>query len=1094
VLHAPLLALGLILAAPSAPPDSLARDLEMLRGLSAANAWAPEESLATSSLSRLTPRTRQDSLVVAEALYDLADARNNLGKWDDDVAIDAARRSMEIRRRTLPPDDRRFANAESLIGTSLQCRRMMSASASPVDSAIVHYRRAIDIERRQSAPNDTALADYWYNVGTAESSLGHGRAALDALQHSLDFTRRVYGPDDPQIANVLSAVGDAWGSLYDMERDRDFQEQALRILDRSGTKYVALRSSVLSRIANANKDLGDLSRAFDAAQATVSVAEAAGDSNSIIISRFNLGVILKEFGDHEGARQVLGDLLPVAVSHYGPSNWTVGVLRQTLGASCAALGDTAEAMKLYRQSEADLTADPDPQGNIVALPVQYQAEILHRQKRDREALAMSERAIQLSEQAVHSDPGILPFTRYLRIQILESLRDTTALERARRELAALRDRHIAPGSTEPVMAYWLAHADRALGRADAAWAGALEADRMSRDLFRVSLATLPDDRALQLTREDAYILNQVLDMADERTPSRWETAWDRLVQTRGLVRAELRHRRLPPAYQSDTALVRLHGDWVAAKRRVARRMVRGSAASDSIAQTQLRTFQRAADQAEAAYALALRARGLDTSRVAVGLVDVRAAIGANRALVAFAELRGRDDVDRMIAFVARAGDTRIDRVELGRSDSLRALIAPWRERLGTSPGPSAGANGRAERSCRPYGAAVRARVWDRIAPLVKSASEVDIVPDGPLADLPWNALPTGTDGYLVEGAPLVVVLDAERDLLAPSHETSNGSMLAMGDPDFDLGRGQTAGRDTMVADVLRASPDPCAAGPPHFSSLPGTGVEATTVADVWRRNPGRSADVLSGADATEAAFKRLAPGCAIVHVATHGVVTGDRCTAAAKGTRGIGGVDPVGTKPKASAASTSHATQGAAARSPWMGRRVWLAFAGANHAHESGSDDDDGFLTADEVQTLDLAGTDWVVLSACHSGLAEELVTRGQARHAPRVRAGGCAQRDREPVGRRGQDDGRLDAHALRCPRRGRDARGGGAPDDVPARARRAPQVRTLDPSVLLGGLHRQRRVMLRPHSSTAARGVSSYRAITKRRVPTLPSCVTLSQ
>jgi CHAT domain-containing protein len=54
-----------------------------------------------------------------------------------------------------------------------------------------------------------------------------------------------------------------------------------------------------------------------------------------------------------------------------------------------------------------------------------------------------------------------------------------------------------------------------------------------------------------------------------------------------------------------------------------------------------------------------------------------------------------------------------------------------------------------------------------------------------------------------------------------------------------------------------------------------------------------------------------------------------------------------------------------------MGRRVWLALAGANHARAHVEDENEGLLTAEEVLTLDLEGTDWVVLSACHSGIAE---------------------------------------------------------------------------------------------------------------------------
>jgi CHAT domain-containing protein len=57
--------------------------------------------------------------------------------------------------------------------------------------------------------------------------------------------------------------------------------------------------------------------------------------------------------------------------------------------------------------------------------------------------------------------------------------------------------------------------------------------------------------------------------------------------------------------------------------------------------------------------------------------------------------------------------------------------------------------------------------------------------------------------------------------------------------------------------------------------------------------------------------------------------------------------------------------------SPWLGRRVLLALAGANRAHEHARDENEGLLTAEEVSTLDLRGTEWVVLSACRSGIGE---------------------------------------------------------------------------------------------------------------------------
>jgi len=51
--------------------------------------------------------------------------------------------------------------------------------------------------------------------------------------------------------------------------------------------------------------------------------------------------------------------------------------------------------------------------------------------------------------------------------------------------------------------------------------------------------------------------------------------------------------------------------------------------------------------------------------------------------------------------------------------------------------------------------------------------------------------------------------------------------------------------------------------------------------------------------------------------------------------------------------------------------------AGANHAREHTADENEGLLTAEEVLTLDLSGTDWVVLSACHSGAGESWTHEG---------------------------------------------------------------------------------------------------------------------
>ncbi len=50
---------------------------------------------------------------------------------------------------------------------------------------------------------------------------------------------------------------------------------------------------------------------------------------------------------------------------------------------------------------------------------------------------------------------------------------------------------------------------------------------------------------------------------------------------------------------------------------------------------------------------------------------------------------------------------------------------------------------------------------------------------------------------------------------------------------------------------------------------------------------------------------------------------------------------------------------------------MWLALAGVNGRNADAAGEDQGLLTSEDVVTLDLSGTEWVVLSACHSAVAQ---------------------------------------------------------------------------------------------------------------------------
>jgi hypothetical protein len=259
---------------------------------------------------------------------------------------------------------------------------------------------------------------------------------------------------------------------------------------------------------------------------------------------------------------------------------------------------------------------------------------------------------------------------------------------------------------------------------------------------------------------------------------------------------------------------------------------------------------------------------------------------------------------------------------------------------------------------------------------VGDAREVFVVPAGPVQDLHWPALPWGSHEYWAERGPVVRVLNAERELLAPALTPAPGGLLAFGGIDYS---GSSAAGPTLVAARFRAARSDCRDGtPPSFEPLPATATEARAVAAEWPASAG-DARLVSGAEATETTLKQLAHGYRALHLATHGYVPLDTCASDAGGMRGIGSITAVAAstgsaaaKPAAARTTLAPAPKPAGPSAADSNSVVWLAFAGANRAAEHESGADDGLLTPEEVVTLDLGGTGWVVLSSCYATAGRE--------------------------------------------------------------------------------------------------------------------------
>lgn len=277
-------------------------------------------------------------------------------------------------------------------------------------------------------------------------------------------------------------------------------------------------------------------------------------------------------------------------------------------------------------------------------------------------------------------------------------------------------------------------------------------------------------------------------------------------------------------------------------------------------------------------------------------------------------------------------DERMATVDLGEAPAIEALCSELLARLRT-----------AGEDPLPAAQAAYQQLMAPLLPALRGIRRLYLSLEGSLHFIPFMALHDGKD-YLL-GSYQLTYLSSGRDLLSPAAEPPGSDAMIIADPEF--GSLPAAAGSVVPAGGLYARLG-------AITPLPGTRREAVALQSIL---PG--ATVLLGAAATEAAFRKI-ESPRLLHIATHGVfVDGDLASASAA--TGTGGRSvAVGVLP------TETVVRPRPIDNPLS--RAALLLAGAAQAALSPDSTQDGLITAREVSSMNLGGTQLVVLSACETG------------------------------------------------------------------------------------------------------------------------------
>lgn len=328
--------------------------------------------------------------------------------------------------------------------------------------------------------------------------------------------------------------------------------------------------------------------------------------------------------------------------------------------------------------------------------------------------------------------------------------------------------------------------------------------------------------------------------------------------------------------------------------------------------------------------------------------------------------------DRYAAFVVRPSNSEdvasaiVDVVDLGRADDIDAhVIAFRREAQNETPGPVDTDQG--ELPCGIASQALRRAVFDPLTAMFGPARRLFIAPDSSLWLVPFEALCIGEGRYVIDEFEISYI-SSGRDVarFGRRESTSEPNQPEVyADPDYTLLRESAAANEewdgpravtvTASEHVPTARQRAFRGAGIVFKPLSGTRDEGVYVATRLGVAPRLGPEALKS-------FLKCVASPAVLHLATHAYFLGD----------------PESFSRVHSGLLHARASHGSQRANPLL--LSGLALAGAQtwlNGQEPPSEAEDGILTAEDAASLDLRGTELVVLSACDTGIGEIKVGEG---------------------------------------------------------------------------------------------------------------------
>jgi CHAT domain-containing protein/tetratricopeptide (TPR) repeat protein len=835
-----------------------------------------------------------------------------------------SRRYLAIKEKALGLDHPDVAN-------NLNILALILGEQQKYTDAEALYRRSLAISQKSNGSDHPNVATTLNNLARSLGEQGKYAAAESLYRQSLAIRMKALGPNHTDVATSLNNLALSLRDQGKYIAAANLLRQSIAIDERLLGPNHSTVARTLNNLALVLSDQGMYAAAEPFYRRSIAITEKALGPNHIDVGAAlnNLALNLRSQGQHTAAEPLLRRSLAIHET-LGMDNTYFATSLHNLASSLSTQGKYDAAETLFRRSLAIRIRVLGPDHPEVANSLNSLATILDEQQQYRLSEPLYIKSLAIRKKAFSPDhPEVANSLHNLASSLSDQQRFSDA-EPFYRQSLSINEKAL--GQDHPDVASSLVNL--AFNLIEQGKYAAAE------PLYRRSLAL----QSIWLIRELPLLPDQVRSGQLLRLGSSWEIPF-------GII-----NQHPPSAELSLETRLNRHGLLPEIERRQALLINAPSVELGKVQLLQVLTQRLASVSLPSERRTAVREQRdklqeeiyrqiPDLQIQLVSPAQVAKSLPADGALVEFQRFRtynSRKPIDKRwgaaqyIALVLKP-DGSISAVPLGAASEIDAQV---------HKGLSASASGFSDAEA--IWAQLSTQILKPLLPHLKDSRQWFLSPDGELNRVPFAALPSPQQATtpLGQAVQLRLLTTGRELLLLQQPSASSGKAVVMANPSYDrLGVALTA-PSTLNTSLNKGQRRSAEVSSKKWEPLSGSEREGLQVAQLL------NSQLISGPAATTTSLKRQ-QGPQVLHVATHGFFVADQ--------------ESQPNDPLRVLQEENSQLEGLRQEDPQL--RSGLVLSGANQP--TMDPNDDGYLTAAEAVTLNLKGTELVVLSACSTGQGE---------------------------------------------------------------------------------------------------------------------------